>query len=333
MTYPTRAMVVAILVGKLCDAGRAVGDEPAEESSTPQQIDRLIGDLDDESFRVREAAQRKLLVIGLPALPALRVAAGSRSPEVRLRVRSLVRTIQREMFQRAFTRLAEQTDDAKIDLDEGMWLIATLVDPAADRQQIDKQLDRLAARVQARLGKGVDAKTADPKKVVAALRQVIFTEEKFTGNADDYDHPDNSAIDKVLKTKKGLPILLSHVVVSVAERIGAPMAGIPIPGRYMVKYDGRRAPRGFAKQDIIIDPFADGRVMSDEDMKKTLGEGPSVVSYLTPSTHRATLVRMLTNLRADFVAQGKTKQAERAYRCWLRLQSAGAARDPGNPFD
>ena len=327
MNYPTtRSTLVAVFLAALFTTGNAVGDEPAKLNSTPQQIAQLIRRLDDESFRVREAAQGRLLTIGLPALRALRTAAGSKAPEVRLRARAIVATLQREMFERAFTRLAKQTDDAKIDLDEGMWLIAMLVDPAADREKIDKQLDALAARVQARLGKGVDAKTADPAKVVAALRQVIFSEEKFNGNTANYDHPDNSSIDKVLATKKGLPILLSHVVVSVAKRIGAPLAGIPIPGRYMVKYDGRRAPGGFAKQDIIINAFRGGRVMSKEDMRKTLGEGPSVVSYLMPSTHRATLVRMLTNLRADFAAKGKTKQAERAYRCWQQLQSAAAER-------
>ncbi len=319
-------MVGAILLATLCSAGPAAGHEPAKVNATPQQMAQLIRQLNNESFRVREAAQGRLLTIGRPALPALRTAAGSKAPEVRLRARAIVATLQQEMFERAFTRLANQTDDAKIDLDEGMWLIAMLVDPAADREKIDKQLDALAARVQARLGKDVDAKTADPQKVVAALRQVIFIEEKFNGNTANYDHPDNSSIDKVLASKKGLPILLSHVVVSVAERIGAPLAGIPIPGRYMVKYDGRRAPGGFAKQDIIINAFEGGRVMSKEDMRKTLGEGPSVVSYLTPSTHRATLVRMLTNLRADFAAKGKTKQAERAYRCWQQLQSAAAER-------
>lgn len=326
MNYPTRAMISSILLVTFFSAGRAVGDEPANVNSTPQQIEQLIRQLDHESFRTREKAQSKLLAIGRPALSALRAAAEDKSPEVRLRARAIVATLQREMFERTFTRLAEQTDDAKIDLDEGMWLIAMLVDPAADREKIDKQLDALAARVQARLGKGVDAKTADPKKVVAALRQVIFSEEKFNGNTANYDHPDNSSIDKVLASKRGLPILLSHVVVSVAKRIGAPLAGIPIPGRYMVKYDGRRAPDGFAKQDIIINAFEGGRVMSKEDMRKTLGEGPSVVSYLTPSTHRATLVRMLTNLRADFAAKGKTKQAERAYRCWQQLQSAATER-------
>ncbi|MCH8922926.1 MAG: hypothetical protein IIA67_07235, partial [Planctomycetes bacterium] len=297
------------------------GYEPAEVNSTPQQIDQLIRKLDDESFRAREAAQSKLLAIGSPAFPALRAAAASKSPEVRLRARAIVAALQRVMVQQAFTRLAGQTDDAKIDLEEGMWLIATLVDPAADRQKIDKQLDRLAARVQARLGKGVDAKTADPKKVVAALRQVIFSEEKFTGNIDDYDNPDNSSIDKVLATKKGLPILLSHVVVSVAERIGAPLVGIPIPVRYMVKYDGRRAPRGFAKQDIIIDGYGGGRVMSEEDMKRYLDEIPNADSYLTPSTHRATLVRMLTNLIPDFEGKGKTNQAKQANRCRQHLQA------------
>jgi len=332
MAYPSRTAVLAILLAMLCTADLASGDEPAKLGSTPQQIDQLIRKLDNESFRAREAAQSKLLAIGSPALPALKAAAGSKSPEVRLRARAIVAALQRVMVQQAFTRLARQTDDAKIDLEEGMWLIATLVDPAADRQKIDKQLDRLAARVQARLGKGVDAKTADPKKVVAALRQVIFIEEKFTGNIDDYDHPDNSSIDKVLATKKGLPILLSHVVVSVAERIGAPVVGIPIPVRYMVKYDGRRAPGGFAKQDIIIDGYGGGRVMSKEDMKKYLGEGPDDF-YLTPSTHRATLVRMLSNLLADFEALGKTNQAKRAFRYRHELQPSPTEPGVRKPFD
>ena len=57
MTYPKRAMAVAILMAMLCIVGHAVGEDPTKLNSTPQQIAQLIRQLDDESFRVREAAQ------------------------------------------------------------------------------------------------------------------------------------------------------------------------------------------------------------------------------------------------------------------------------------
>ena len=50
-------MAVAILMAMLCIVGHAVGDEPAKVKSTPQHIAQLIRQLDNESFRVREAAQ------------------------------------------------------------------------------------------------------------------------------------------------------------------------------------------------------------------------------------------------------------------------------------
>ena len=47
MSYPTRMLVVAILLAALCTVGHAVGDKPAKVSSTPEHIAQL----DDASFR------------------------------------------------------------------------------------------------------------------------------------------------------------------------------------------------------------------------------------------------------------------------------------------
>jgi hypothetical protein len=56
-----------------------------------KRIVKLIGDLDDSRFRVREAATRELAELGEPTVPFLRRAAGeSSSLEVRRRARSLL---------------------------------------------------------------------------------------------------------------------------------------------------------------------------------------------------------------------------------------------------
>jgi WD40 repeat protein len=60
-------------------------------------VRRLIADLDSDTFATREAASRALAKLGRSAAVGLRAAAaGKPSPEVRLRVRRLLRPIERE---------------------------------------------------------------------------------------------------------------------------------------------------------------------------------------------------------------------------------------------
>jgi regulator of sirC expression with transglutaminase-like and TPR domain len=146
------------------------------------------------------------------------------------------------------------------------------------------------------------------------MHQVLFVDYGFQGAVDNYDHPDNSSLLVVLKKRKGLPIILSHVMVSVAQRIDAPIVGIGVAGRYMVKYDGSQTPDGFAKRDIVINPFEKGRVMSEADLLREWHN-----SDTAPADARQTLVRMLRNLHSDCIHVGDTQRAQRVatYLQWV----------------
>ncbi|MFP6648043.1 MAG: transglutaminase family protein, partial [Pirellulaceae bacterium] len=111
-----------------------------------------------------------------------------------------------------------------------------------------------------------------------------------------------------LSKKKGLPILLSHIAVSVAERLKVPIVGIPLAGRYMIKYDGARAPAGSPADDIIIDPFGDWQILTQERVRELV---PSFdpESDLMPSSRHEVISRMLRNLAADFEATGQQEKA------------------------
>src|SRR5262249_4279930 len=156
------------------------------------------------------------------------------------------------MLSADFARFAIEEDDARLDLVEGMWLIARIGDPLVRRDELSRELDALAEAIRRELG-GVDPSVAEPKRVVEAIRRALFGEGGFGGGMVGRS-PDNSFLEHVLRNKRGLPILLSHVVVSVADRLRVPIVGLSMPMRYMVKYDGSRAPAGFAKDDIIFDP-------------------------------------------------------------------------------
>lgn len=286
--------------------GRAVSEEP----DTKTTIAALIKDLDDDAFKVRERAFNQLLKIGIPALPQLQAASNSESLEQRHRARILTAGIQKGLFRSAFRELARQEDD-ELDLEQGMWLMSRMIDPAVRREDLSRQLDALAEKVRQKLGKDVNPRTADPRKVVEAIQQVLFVEEKFTGNREDYNNPQNSSLSHVLASRKGLPILLSQVVVSVGRRIRAPIVGLGLPGRFMVKYDGAQAPEGFPKRDIVLDPFGGGKIVTSDELA-TIIPGFDPEASLEPYGRRETMVRMLQNLVTHFSAANQSAQAELA---------------------
>lgn len=159
--------------------------------------------------------------------------------------------------------------------------------------------------------------------MVAALQHVLFVEEGFTGNVADRYHPDNSSLARVLATKKGLPVLLSHLTIAVARRLNVPLVGVPLAGTYIVKYDGARAPEGFAKEDIFLDPFEHGRILRAGGEIERAFPGQDAASE-PPLDNRDTLARMLRNLTSSL---GQRKDSEKLAQVeeFLQLLAASAS--------
>ena len=65
---------------------------------SPAEVARLIGQLGDDDFHVREAATARLMWAGEPALPALHRALASDDPEVRRRAGRIVATVEARLY-------------------------------------------------------------------------------------------------------------------------------------------------------------------------------------------------------------------------------------------
>jgi regulator of sirC expression with transglutaminase-like and TPR domain len=156
------------------------------------------------------------------------------------------------------------------------------------------RLERLSAQVARRLGPRHSVLQS-----IAALNHVLFEEEGYRGNRDNYYDAKNSFLNEVIDRKRGIPITLSVLYMEIARRIGLQLQGVGFPGHFLVKYaDG--------SEEIIIDPFNRGEIKSLNDVRRMLQElyGGRIAFHpglLDAVTRKQILRRILNNLKGIYL--------------------------------
>jgi regulator of sirC expression with transglutaminase-like and TPR domain len=125
------------------------------------------------------------------------------------------------------------------------------------------------------------------------LARVLSEELGFSGDADDYYDPRNALLGPLLERRRGMPILLSVVWMEVGRRAGIPVAGIGLPGHFIVRVG---SPPG-----TLADPFAGGVPLTIDDCRRKVkalagGRVPWRAEYLRQMELPALLERVLRNL-------------------------------------
>ena len=199
-------------------------------------------------------------------------------------------------------------EDTAIDLALAALLIAKEEYPDLNISHYLSQLDILAWRVRHILClPTTDTPTELPDNIqpldaIAALNQVLFTQEHFRGNQNDYYDPRNSFLNDVLEQHTGIPISLSLIYIEVSKRLGLPIDGIGLPFHFIVRY---HVPDG----DIYIDPFEQGRLLNEQQCRERVlqmlkGRVKFNPRWLEPVSNRQFLVRMLGNLKNIYIYTG-----------------------------
>jgi hypothetical protein len=172
-----------------------------------------------------------------------------------------------------------------------------------------ERLDALGAEVAAELADGSGGGGGAAGEAGAVV-EVLGVRHGFAGDAERYDDPANSMLDLVLERRRGLPIALSVVYVEVARRAGVALAGVGLPGHYVVGHFGPSPP-------LLLDPFAGGAAVE--------GEHPPELAR--PWGAHETALRMLNNLLGSYRRRGNVGAAITAARMRLELPLDRRLRD------
>lgn len=245
---------------------------------------RLLDDPDDEIIAV---VQSRLLAAGEIILPYLYPLTVSEDPLLRTRAVYIAGEIASVRPLREFASLAvsaERSPVNDISLAAGCLALTRLAYPAYTAMDFDDALARLAQGLALR----VDRCTNDAARLHAITR-FFYEEQLFAGNTDDYYHPDNSMINRVLETRRGLPISIAVVIILVARRLGIPMQGVNMPAHFMVRYAGSQG-------EAFLDPFT-GRLLTRVECTRLLERAgiEDIDGALARPTDRQIIGRMINN--------------------------------------
>lgn len=184
--------------------------------------------------------------------------------------------------------------DRPVDLARVNLEVARDAYPQLDERPVLDRLDAMAARVEGRCPAG-----SRPSQVIGQINWVLYVEEEYRGNADDYYDPRNSYLNEVLDRKLGIPISLSILYGAIAARVGLGLAGVNLPAHFLLRTVGGLDP-------IFVDPYHEGRTL-DRDGCDLFVSGllkrPCRLedAQVAPTDASSVISRMLRNLKAIYL--------------------------------
>lgn len=186
--------------------------------------------------------------------------------------------------------------DPLLDLVEASLIIDLEDRPGLDLDRYLEQVGAWTDAVRERL-----EGSRDVDRVVTSINGLLFEDEGFHGEDEDYYDPRSALLSATLDRHAGLPITLSILYIEISRRIGLEVSGVSLPGRFLVKLSG-------AFGQIVIDPFDGGRVLTNPELQKILDEtfGGGVrlrEHHLRSFTPREILARELAHLKSAYLAQ------------------------------
>jgi len=208
-------------------------------------------------------------------------------PKVQARARLVLR-FWGKLTQPEFTRDSARPELISWgDLEAFCWQLAEVENPETDTAAGIAYLDQLGQAVE----KNLPRRSISPTDSISALRQVLARREGFRGNLDDYFHPSNSYLHRVVETKLGIPLTLALVYIFAGQRAGLEVYGLNTPGHYLAGIGG-----------VAFDPFHGGVVLSAAKF------GTERSCWANPMFMRATprdrAERMLVNLLNSYSRRG-----------------------------
>jgi regulator of sirC expression with transglutaminase-like and TPR domain len=263
-----------------------------------KEVNALINLLDDPDERIFSTIKGKILDMGEQAIPVLEDAWES-SVDILLQTR-IENIIHRIQFDKTLEAIADWKNKKSPDLLEGAILVARYHYPELDETKINESIRQLHQDVWLEMN---DQLTALEK--VRVVNHIFFDVHRFTGNTENYTAPENSYINKVLETKKGNPLSLAIIYLTLCRKLNLSVYGVNLPQHFVMVYLDELVFSSENKEDNVlfyINPFSKGAIFSRREIDIFLNQlaiDPQKSFYL-PCSNVEIIKRLIRNLITSY---------------------------------
>jgi regulator of sirC expression with transglutaminase-like and TPR domain len=236
--------------------------------------------LDDDPATV-ELTKEQLLAGGAKNVADLLDLMAGASGRLAKILRELVTEIEVTDARQQFTKTCSSISSLD-DLEEICWLLAKVFLPGINLDRYRRLLDEWADEMRHR-SQIFNSEVEE----LGFLTDFFGNYLGFRGNSDDYYSIRNSLLPCVIDSRRGIPTSLALIYLFVGKRAGIEIAGVDLPGHFLVRYQGQ-----------LFDPFEGGRIMRYRDCLKALRDkrDESTATISVAVSPKVILAHILSNL-------------------------------------
>jgi len=253
--------------------------------------------LDDPDEHVFDQVKEKLLAMGDPVIPALEDAWESHDFGMLFqnRIEELIHDIQ---FRNVYDSLLKWKKGGATDLLAAAIQVARFQYPDLEEEKIHAFIERVQQDTWLELNNNL---TGIEK--IRVLNHLFFEVHGVVGNTQDYHSPSNSYLNTVVETRRGNPISLAILYMTIAQALNLPVYGVNLPKHFILAYmdeDPFSIGMGDRSKSVLfyINPFGNGTMFGKQDIEKFLGQLnlKNQPSFFEPCSNIAIVRRVINNL-------------------------------------
>jgi regulator of sirC expression with transglutaminase-like and TPR domain len=183
------------------------------------------------------------------------------------------------------------------DLLQGALLVTKFQYPDLDEDAIIKKIGAFSQDVWLELNQNLTG-----LEKIKVINHILFDIHRLSGNLTNINSADNFYINSLLESKKGSPLILGIIYISISQSLRIPVYGVDLPRHFVLAYTDEIliSQRDIPEGDVLfyINPFNKGAVFTKNEIELFIKQLKleRKDSYFVPCDNKTIIRRMMNEL-------------------------------------
>lgn len=263
--------------------------------SDNKELEALMSLLDEPSDDIFQAIGDRIFAYGPKAIPVLEHTwENTFDTVIQQRIEDIIHRIQ---FNELKKEMRQWSEYGHHDLMQGALLVAKFQYPALDEEAVIKKIGQFSQDIWLELNQNLTG-----LEKVKVINHILFDTHKLAGSLTGSNSAENFYINNLLDSKKGSPLILGIVYISVAQGLKIPIYGVDLPRHFVLAYTDEililpgETPGGEVL--FYINPFNRGAVFTRNEIELFIKQLKldKKDSYFIPCDNKTIIRRMINEL-------------------------------------